>query len=246
MIRYKITIEYDGSKYAGWQIQKDEISIEETIQKAIFKLSQEEVRIFGSGRTDAGVHALGQVAHFDLNKEFRPFEIMMGLNYHLKQNEKIAIIDCQIADKEFHSRFDTKLRHYQYRILNRRAQPILEENRVWHIPYELDIKEMENAASYLIGQHDFTSFRDSECQAKSPIKTIENIDIIKYDNLILINICAPSFLHHMVRNIVGTLVMAGGKKITDEKVKQILEARNRNKSGPNAPACGLYLYKVDY
>ena len=246
MPRYKITVEYNGLGSVGWQKQPDKISIQSQIEEAIFKLCGKKTDIAGSGRTDAGVHATAQIAHFDLEKEFRPFEVMMALNHYLNDNDHISIIDCAIADKDFHSRFHAKLRHYQYKILNRRAAPALDKYRVWHVPYELDLSTMQNACKYLIGKHDFSSFRDSECQAQDPIKTIKNIQITQAQDLILIDISAPSFLHHMVRNIVGTLAMVGGNKMAADDIKGILEAKDRTKSGPNAPAYGLYLRQIDY
>jgi len=245
MNRYKIIIEYDGTNYVGWQGQKNQASIQETIETAIYNLSGEKVELFASGRTDTGVHALGQVAHFDLKKTFRPFQIMMGLNDHLMKSA-IAILDCEKVDENFHSRFKAKMRHYRYDILNRRARAVLQANRVWQIPYELDVMAMEKAAKYLIGKHDFSSFRDAQCQSSSPIRTIENIIINKENNLISITISAKSFLQHMVRNIVGTLMLIGSGKIPAEKMKKILEAKDRRKSGPNAPSCGLYLLRIDY
>ena len=245
MARYKIIIEYDGTNFSGWQKQENAISVQKTIEDALAKLSQKEITIHASGRTDAGVHALGQVAHFDFDKKIQDWQIRMALNHYLR-DEAVVILSCEKISDEFHSRFDAKLRHYQYKILNRRAKAVLIKNRAWHIPYQLNLEAMKNGAKYLIGKHDFTSFRDAECQAKSPIKTINKIEIEKIEENINITISAPSFLHHMVRNIVGTLVLVGGEKIKAEDIKTILEAKNRTKSGPNAPAYGLYFYRVDY
>jgi tRNA pseudouridine38-40 synthase len=247
MIRYKITVEYDGTNYVGWQKQSDQPnrSIEEILEKAIFELSQTRVKIIGSGRTDAGVHAIAQVAHFDLEKNFEEFKITLALNHYLKSSD-IAILSCKKIDKNFHSRFDAKMSHYHYLISNRAAPPKLLKNRIWHIPVKLEIDEMRKAASYLIGKHNFSAFRDKECQAKSPIKTIDNITITKNNDEILIAISAESFLHHMIRNIAGTLMWAGSGKIKAEAIKEILESCDRTKSGPNAPACGLYFAGVDY
>ena len=245
MPRYKIIIEYDGTNFAGWQKQKDTISVQKTIEDALAKLSEKEITIHASGRTDAGVHALGQLAHFDLDKEMEDWKIRMALNHYLR-NEAVAILSCTKTNDEFHSRFDAKLRHYQYKILNRRAGAVLSKNRAWHIPYELNLEAMKNAAKHLIGKYDFSSFRDAECQAKSPIRTLSKIEIEKIEENINITISAPSFLHHMVRNIVGTLVLVGGEKIKADDIKTILEAKDRTKSGPNAPAYGLYFCQVDY
>lgn len=245
MARYKIIIEYDGSNYVGWQRQPKHISIQGKIEEGFSNLSKDKITIFASGRTDAGVHALKQVAHFDLETRLTSFQIMMSLNDYLKK-EGIAIVHCEEIREDFHSRFDAKMRHYQYRILNRRAKATIDKNRVWQIPFELDLEEMKKASKYLIGKHDFTSFRDSQCQAQDPIRAIKKITITKEGDLILLDFSALSFLHHMVRNIVGTLVMAGGGKINADEMKNILEAKDRTKSGKNAPPWGLYFVGVDY
>jgi len=247
-MRYKIRIEYDGSNYCGSQRQFDiaEKSIESVLEDAIYKLSQEEVKIIMSGRTDAGVHALGQVAHFDLKKEFAPHRIVMGLNHHLR-GEDISILDCEIVDENFHARFSAKMRHYRYVIINRHGRLALQKKRAYHVAPKLDIVAMKTASQFLIGQHDFSSFRDSECQSSSPIKTLSRIEIfLRNEEEIFIELSARSFLHHMVRNIVGTLVLAGLGKISPEEIKKILVAKDRSKSGPNAPACGLYFLGADY
>lgn len=245
MPRYKLTIEYEGTNYVGWQHQEGKISVQRTIENAIQKMSGEQILLTSCGRTDAGVHALGQVAHFDLKKEFSVFQIMMGINHHL-QEEAIAITDCELVSSDFHSRFQAKMRHYQYKIENRRAKSVLMKNRAWHIAREIDVIKMRRGAKYLLGRHDFTSFRDGQCQAKTPLRTLHSLKITRQENLIVIDIAAPSFLHHMVRNIVGTLVLVGQGKITPLDVKKILAARNRTKSGANAPAHGLYFYRAEY
>lgn len=246
-MRYKLTIEYSGSTYAGFQKQFGitKKSIEEVLEEAIFKLSQEKTKIFASGRTDAGVHALGQIIHFDLKKEFSEWQMVMGLNNYLNQ-EDIVVIAGEIVDENFHARFKAKERHYRYIIINRLAPLTLQKNRALHISKKLDISEMQKAVKYLVGEHDFSSFRDAECQSSSPIKTINKIEINKNNDEIFIDISAKSFLHHMVRNIVGTLVLVGRDKIKAEKMQEILEAKDRTKSGPNAPSCGLYLMRIDY
>ena len=245
MIRYKIVIEYDGSNYFGWQKQPDKLTIASEIEDAIFKVTNQKVGLMGSGRTDGRVHALGQVAHFDCDKDLSKFKMKSALNFYLQEKD-IAILDCQIVDENFHARFSAKMRHYCYKIINRRAHLTLDKKRYFHVPYSLDEKKMQEAADFLIGQHDFSSFQDSECQAQSPIRTIKEIKVMKNGDEIRINVSAPSFLHHMVRNIAGTLVMAGGGKIDPCEIRSILEARDRKKSGPNLPACGLYFVKVDY
>lgn len=244
---FKLTIEYTGTNYCGFQKQfgLQQKSVEEALEVAIHKLSQEQPKIFTAGRTDAGVHALGQVIHFNLNKKFTPYKIQMGLNNYLR-DEDISVLSCEEVDENFHARFDAKMRHYRYRIINRKAPLTIEKNRAWHVAQKLDVEEMKKAAEFLIGKHDFSSFRDAECQAKSPIRTVKKITIEKFGEEILFEISARSFLHHMVRNIVGTLVWIGSGKFPAAEMKKILEARDRAKSGPNAPACGLYFLKVDY
>ncbi len=247
MNRYKLTIEYDGTNYCGFQKQFDipQKSIEEVLEKAIFSLSQENVKIIPAGRTDKGVHALGQIIHFDLNKKFENYQIVRGLNSYLTA-ENIAILNSETVDENFHARFNAKQRSYKYIIINRSAPLTLNKNRAWHIIKSLDIEAMREGASYLIGQHDFSSFRDAECQSSSPIKTINKIEINDNAEKIEIEISAKSFLHHMVRNIIGTLADVGKNKITPQEIKNILAAKNRTKSGANAPSCGLYFLKVEY
>lgn len=245
--RFKLTIEYDGTNYCGFQKQKNlqAKSVEESLENAIFNLTNERVKINASGRTDTGVHALGQVIHFDLKKDFDAFKMIAALNFYLK-NEEIAVLDCSKVDDNFHARLSTKMRHYRYVIINRHSNLTLDKNRAYLVAGKLDIEAMRTASSFLIGTHDFTSFRDAECQGKSPIKTIQSIIIDKKDDKIFIQVSAKSFLHHMVRNIVGTLIWAGNGKIKPQEMKNILKAKDRAKSGPNAPACGLYFLRCEY
>ncbi len=247
IVHYKIIFEYDGTNYCGYQKQPDmpNNSVEEILENAVFKLSQQRVKINASGRTDAGVHALGQVAHFTLNKKFTPHRIVMGLNNYLRP-ENVAVLDCEIVDENFHARFSAKMRHYRYVIFNRRAPLTLQKNLAWHVVRSLDLEAMVAASKFLIGEHDFSSFRDSNCQANSALRNIKEITINKNGDEIIIEISAKSFLHHMVRNIVGTLLWVGSGKIKSDEMKAILESKNRAKSGPNAPACGLYFLRVDY
>jgi tRNA pseudouridine38-40 synthase len=245
MPRYKLTIEYDGTGLVGWQRQEGRLSVQQYIEEAINGLSQEDVTIFGAGRTDAGVHALGQVAHFDMNKELPIENIHRGLNFYLKDT-KIRIIDVEEVNEEFHARFSAKKRKYLYRILNRKAPPAIRQKQVWHVPQSLDLDAMRKGAEFLIGNHDFTSFRAGACQAKSPVKTIDKIEIAEKDDEIHIHVEATSFLHHMIRNFVGTLHFVGLKKWPPEEVKKILEARDRTLAGPTAPAYGLYFVEVTY
>jgi tRNA pseudouridine38-40 synthase len=245
MTRYKITIEYLGTNLCGWQRQKDGISAQGLLEDAINKFSNERVTVFGAGRTDAGVHATGQVAHFELTKNYPEFTVTRAINHFLKPY-LIAVQACAIVDSDFHARFSATMRHYTYRIINREGKTAIDIDRVWHVREPLSIEAMKEASTYLIGTHDFTSFRTIHCQAKSPIKTIEKISLEKAGGEIKIHFSAPSFLHHMVRNIVGTLVYVGLNKITAQDVQKILDAKNRSCAPPTSPACGLYFTKVDY
>lgn len=245
MPRYKITIEYDGTGVSGWQRQVNGNSIQQFLEEAIAKFSKEQVTVHGSGRTDAGVHAFAQVAHFDLELEHHPHIIQRTINHFLKPN-KVIITECEIVDVEFHARFSAKRRLYQYVVLNRLVPSVLLENRAWHVRENLDVNKMQEAANLLLGLHDFTSFRATHCQALSPIKTVDEIKISQEDDKIFFNLKAPSFLHHMVRNIVGTLVLVGKGKWKVEDVARALAAKDRKASGPTAPAQGLYFVKVQY
>ncbi|MBR1777371.1 MAG: tRNA pseudouridine(38-40) synthase TruA [Alphaproteobacteria bacterium] len=245
MPRYKITIEYDGTNYAGWQQQKDAPSIQEELQQAAFKFLAEDVLITGAGRTDAGVHALGQVAHFDTAKTLDPFRICQAFNAHLRP-QPISVLNAEIVSDDFHARFDAKKRFYVYKILNRRSRPALNINRAWWVHQPLDIERMQDAAQVLIGKHDFSTFRAAACQAKSPIKTLDEIRIERYGDLIFFYFSARSFLHHQVRNIVGTLKLVGEGVWTKQNVINALEAKDRKAGGPTAAAEGLYFEKIIY
>jgi tRNA pseudouridine38-40 synthase len=246
MTRYKIIIEYDGSLFCGWQRQENAFSIQEAIENAIFDLSKERVLVYAAGRTDAGVHAFGQVAHFDLEKLYPPERIIGALNFYLR-NYDISILDCEIISQDFHSRFSAKSRSYIYKIINRSSKLSLDRNKAWLIKTNLDISAMQKAASYLIGKHDFSSFRAKGCVANSPIRSITEIIVTSDNNQnIQIYVKAPSFLYHMVRNIVGSLVMVGKGDWNPEYILEILAAKERSKAGPTAPACGLYFLEATY
>ena len=245
MPRYKITIEYDGTNYSGWQQQSKAPSVQEELQKAAFCFLHEQVTLFGAGRTDAGVHALGQVAHFDTQKTLDPFRICQAFNAHLRP-QPISVLNAEIVNDDFHARFDAKKRHYIYKILNRRSRPALYENRAWWVYQPLDEKLMSDAAQVLIGKHDFTTFRAAACQAKSPVKTLDEIRIERYGDFIFLYFSARSFLHHQVRNIVGTLKLVGEGLWSKQRVIDALEAKDRKAGGPTAAAEGLYFEKVDY
>jgi tRNA pseudouridine38-40 synthase len=246
MPRYKIEIEYDGTDYSGWQRQPDQITIQEVIEQSLLKSFNQKVEIYGSGRTDAGVHAIAQIAHFDLDVRLDSFQMMMAINQGIPHKDCVSIVNCEIVDEDFHSRFHAKMRFYNYKICNRKACLALEKKRMWHVPQNLDLDKMKQASKYLLGQRDFSCFRDSEGQDKNPIRTINDIKIDRLNDVINFEVSAKSFLHHMVRNIVGTLYFVGKDKIKAEDVKTILESRDRTKSGPNAPAWGLYFTKVEY
>lgn len=246
-MRYKITVEYDGTHLVGWQKQKDGPSVQEFLEKAVLGFSHQNTEVFGAGRTDAGVHALGQVAHFDLDLDLSEYKIMESLNALLRELQApVSVLQAEKVPTSFHARFSAIGRGYIYRILNRRGPSPLLTDRVWRVPYPLDIEAMRRGAQYLLGNHDFSSFRGAGCQAKSPVKTLDKLDIEKAGEEIIFKVEARSFIYHQVRNMVGTLKEVGNGRLKPEDVKIILEARDRTKAGISAPACGLYLNKVMY
>jgi len=244
-MRYRLTIEYDGGPFVGWQRQAEGASVQASLETAIEKLSGERVTLTGAGRTDAGVHALGQVAHFDLIKTFEPGKVRDALNYHVRPNP-VVVLDAAVVTEDFHARFSATARHYLFRILNRRAPPALEDGRVWHVSPTLDADAMHVAAQFLTGQHDFTTFRAAECQSASPVKTLDRLDVSARGDEIHIEASARSFLHHQIRSFAGTLKLVGEGKWTPLDVKKALEARDRTACGPVSPPDGLYLVRVDY
>jgi len=245
MPRYRLTLEYDGAPFVGWQRQENGPSVQGAVEEAIFKLSGERVTVTGAGRTDAGVHALGQVAHFDIEKTFPAETIRDALNAHLRP-APVAVLDAALVDVEFHARFSAVARHYEYRIVDRRAPLVLDRGRAWHVAHALDAGAMDAAARTLVGHHDFTTFRAAECQAKSPLKTLDRLDVMRHGETIVIAASARSFLHHQVRSMAGSLkrVGEGAWKIAD--IGRALKARDRAACGPVAPPDGLYLVRVDY
>ena len=247
MPRFRIDIEYDGGPYAGWQRQAGHHSVREAIEKAIGAFSGEEVTIRGAGRTDAGVHALGQVAHFDLAREWKPDTVRDAINAHLNQaKETVSILSAAPVPADFDARFSARARHYLYRIANRRSPLALERGRAWHVAKKLDAEAMHEAAQRLVGNHDFTTFRSVQCQAKSPVKTLDRLDVTRLGEEIEIRASARSFLHNQVRSLVGTLKKVGEGGWTADDVEAALEARDRAACGPVAPPDGLYLVRVDY
>ena len=245
MPRYKLVLEYDGGPFAGWQRQDNGPSVQAALEDAVFKLAQERVTATGAGRTDAGVHARGQVAHFDLVKEFPADTVRDALNAHLRP-APISVLEASIAVPDFHARFSAVARYYEYRVLCRRAPPALDRGHVWHVGRALDVETMARAARALIGTHDFTTFRAAECQAKSPVKTLDRLDVAKQGDEIVFYAAARSFLHHQVRSMVGTLKLVGEGKWTDANVARALAACDRAQCGPVAPPEGLTLLRVDY
>ncbi len=245
MPRYKITLEYEGTPFVGWQWQANGLSIQQILQEALEKFSYEHVLVEGAGRTDAGVHARGQVAHFDLSKEYDPYKVMTAVNFFLRPHP-IAILKCERVEADFHARFSANFRRYRYIILNRKALPILDQHRVWWVSKPLDVQKMQEAAQYFIGQHDFTTFRATSCQSASPIKTIDSFEVRSVGEQVWLEVQAKSFLHHQVRNITGTLKLIGEGKWSCEDLKKAMIAKSRAAGGPTAPASGLYFMSVGY
>ncbi len=253
--RWKLTIEYDGAPYCGWQRQEDGVpSLQQAVENALYGFCQQRLTLHVAGRTDSGVHASGQVAHFDLDYGGRPldsYDLLKALNAHLRP-QPISIIGAEPVDESFNARYDAVNKLYRYRILMRPGFPALEAGRVWHIKKQLDSAAMHEAAQILTGHHDFTSFRDSHCQAKSPERTLDRLDVRArdYDSCggieIVIEAEARSFLHHQIRNMVGTLALVGEGKWTRDDVAAALAAKDRSRAGPTAPAAGLYLIRIDY
>lgn len=244
-MRWKLIIEYDGSPFVGWQRQDNGPSVQAAVEQAILKLSGEVVTIAAAGRTDAGVHAFGQVAHADILKELTPDKMRDALNAHLRPHP-VAVLSAEIVADAFHARFDATGRHYLYRIVNRRAPLTFDLAKAWQVQAPLDAEAMHAAAQRLVGHHDFTTFRAAECQAKSPVKTLDRLDVSRVGEEISVRASARSFLHHQVRSMVGTLKMVGRGKMTANDVAAALAARDRTQCGPVAPPDGLYLVRVDY
>ena len=245
MTRYKLTIEYDGGGFVGWQRQENGPSIQAALEEAFVGFCGEETIIHGAGRTDAGVHATGQVAHVDIRKDTTADTVRDAINFHLGKLP-ISVLDASKVSSDFHARFSAVERCYRYRIVNRRAPLALERGRAWHIVSDLDTAAMSEAARKLTGRHDFTSFRAANCQANSPVKTLDELTVSREGEWIIVFARARSFLHHQVRNMVGTLKLVGDGKWTSDDVQQALERRDRAAGGPTAPASGLYLVAVKY
>lgn len=245
MPRYRVTIEYDGAGFVGWQRQANGVSIQAALEQALAAFTGEQPEVIGAGRTDAGVHAAGQVAHFDLTRSWEIRTLINALNAHLRP-QPVAVLDAAEVTADFHARFSAIKRHYRYRILNRLAPPALERGRVWHVIRPLDEKAMHAAAQLLVGRHDFTSFRSTECQAKSPVKTLDRLDVRRICDEVVIETSARSFLHNQVRAMVGSLRKVGEGKWSALDLVRARDACDRSAAGPTAPAEGLCLMRVDY
>jgi tRNA pseudouridine38-40 synthase len=245
MPRYKLILEYDGTPFVGWQMQDNGPSVQGRLAEGIKAFSGEESVPRGAGRTDAGVHALAQVAHFDLARDWESWKVREALNAQLRP-DPISVLACERAADDFDSRFSAKARHYLYRIVNRRSPLALDRDRAWQIPHDLDAAAMNEAAQLLVGHHDFTTFRSSECQASSPAKTLDRLAVTREGDEIGIEAAARSFLHNQVRSMVGSLKLVGESKWTARDLKAALDARTRGACGPVAPPSGLYLARVDY
>ncbi len=245
MTRYKLLVEYDGGRFVGWQRQDNGPSIQSALEAAVAGFSGETVTVNGAGRTDAGVHAIGQVAHLDLAKETTADTLRDALNHHLKP-APIVVLAAETVAGYFHARFSATGRHYLYRIVTRRAPLALDRGRAWFVPVTLDAAAMQAAAQLLVGHHDFSSFRAAECQAKSPMKTLDRLEVTRESDEIRVRASARSFLHRQVRNMVGSLKLVGAGKWDAAKLGELLAARDRRAAGPAAPAEGLYLTAVDY
>jgi tRNA pseudouridine38-40 synthase len=243
--RYKLTIEYDGTGLVGWQRQPTGPSVQAILETAVERFTGRFALVQGAGRTDAGVHATGQVAHVDLERAFRVAEVQGALNYHVKP-ARVSILAVELVPDSFHARLSANHRAYIYRILNRRAPPAIERHHVWHVPVALDLDAMIAGAAHLVGHHDFTSFRAAMCQARSPVKTLDSLTLTRVGEEIHVVPEARSFLHHQVRNIVGTLKLVGAGQWQPDDVKRALDARDRAAAGPTAPPDGLYLTQVRY
>ncbi|MBR4927105.1 MAG: tRNA pseudouridine(38-40) synthase TruA [Alphaproteobacteria bacterium] len=244
-MRYKLTLEYDGTDFCGWQRQEGVPSVQQTLEEALVICMKEHPVLFAAGRTDTGVHAIGQVVHFDLEKQIDP-SVLQGSINALVRPKKVCVKSAEIVADDFHARFDAKKRRYIYKIQNTRYPPILNANRVCHYAMPLDEGQMQQAANLLIGRHDFSTFRASECQAKSPVKTMDAITVKRVGDMIEIELVARSFLHHQVRNIAGSLMWVGCGKWTVQDFKDAFEACDRRRGGPTAVPYGLYFMEVGY
>jgi tRNA pseudouridine38-40 synthase len=245
MPRFKLTLEYDGAPFVGWQRQDNGLSVQAALEDAIFAMTGERTTAHGAGRTDAGVHAMGQVAHIDLSRDWEPFRLGEGLNALLVPHP-VAVLKVERTTEDFDARHSARARHYVYRIVNRRAPLTFDRGRAWAIKQRFDADAMREAARALIGRHDFTTFRDSQCQAKSPVRTLDRLDVRRDGDAITVEVSALSFLHRQVRSMVGSLVDVGAGRWSAADLKSALDAADRSRCGQVAPPHGLYLARVDY
>jgi len=245
MQRYKIKIEYDGTPFVGWQFQKNGQSIQEVLQKAIFNFSKEKVVVTGAGRTDSGVHALSQIAHFDLKKKIQKKNLLPAINQNIS-NKSVTVLKINRISKNFHARHDAQKRTYEYLIVNRQSPLTLQKNKAWHIRKKLDIKAMKKGAKFLLGTHDFSTYRSASCGAKSPVKTMEKILIKKNKDKISLQFTSRSFLQQQVRSMVGCIKYLGEGKWSIDTFQKTFKSKKRSKCAPPAPACGLYLKNIIY
>ena len=245
MQRYKIKIEYEGTPFVGWQYQKNGQSVQEVLQKAIFNFSKENVTVTGAGRTDSGVHALAQVAHFDLKKKIQKKNLLSAINQNIS-NKSVTVLKINRVNKNFHSRYDARKRTYLYLIINRQSPLALQKNKAWHIKKKLDIKVMKKGAKLLLGTHDFSTYRAASCEAKSPVRTMEKILIKKNKDKISLEFTSRSFLQQQVRSMVGCIKYLGEGKWNIEAFQKVFKSKKRSKCAPPAPACGLYLKNIFY
>ncbi|MEM6711867.1 MAG: tRNA pseudouridine(38-40) synthase TruA [Pseudomonadota bacterium] len=245
MPRYKLTVEYDGRPYSGFQRQENAASVQGALEAAVFAFTGETITLKAAGRTDTGVHAIGQVVHFDLQKDWEPDRVRDAMNAHLR-DELVGVLLAEAVSEDFDARFSAKRRHYRYTILNRRAPPVYERGKVWGVSRHLDMSLMQDAADRLIGHHDFTTFRSAHCQAKSPERTLEKLYVSREGEHVYVDAAARSFLHNQVRSLVGALKMAGEGRLSADDTQAMLEARDRTVCAPVAPADGLVFTKVDY
>jgi len=245
MPRYRLTIEYDGGPFSGWQSQSAGTAVQDSLERAVATINGSRAVVHGAGRTDAGVHALAQVAHVDIAKEWDPFRLRNAINGNVRP-DPVSVLEVEAVPDDFHARFSAKRRYYLYRILNRRSPPALDRGKVWWIPVDLDADAMHEAGQHLLGKHDFTTFRAAQCQAKSPVKTLDRLDVARYGELIEIRAVARSFLHNQVRSMVGSLRLVGEGKWHPREMRRALDAMDRTACGPVAPPDGLYLLRIDY
>ncbi len=247
---YKLTIEYDGTPFCGFQFQPGMLTVQDELEKALVQINKGiRPKVYVAGRTDTGVHAFAQVVHVTLDTDYNAFKVMNAANHYLRDTLKpqsVSVIDAQLVKKDFHARFSAIERSYVYKIINRQAPIAIDANRAWHVYIKLDVKAMNKAAQFLVGHHDFTSFRSTECQGSTPMKTLDELSVYKAGNFIEIKARSRSFLHHQVRNMVGTLKLVGEGKWVGENIKKALDAKDRRAGGPTAPAHGLYLLDVKY